>query len=148
MAGSVTGGARRPLASFLPVRPFAASSDGNGCTQNKLNWRSAKAPFPRGSSLIGSTCAVRQWRYANAVRRPELADLGEAVGGRLWARVSDRAEPARAAAWRGTGRTKQLSAINRQERAGPDKRGEVYHELSSTKEETRSRRHPISSSFS
>lgn len=38
-------------------------------------------------------------------------------------------------------RTKQLSAIGRQERAGPDKRGEVYQELSSTEEETPSRRH-------
>lgn len=32
-----------------------------------------------------------------------------------------------AATWWSTERTKQLSAIDRQERAGPDKRGEVYH---------------------
>lgn len=46
-------------------------------------------------------------------------------------------------AWAGWSaeRTKQLSATDRQERAGPDKRGEVYHELSSTDEETPSRSH-------
>lgn len=39
--------------------------------------------------------------------------------------------------WCSMERTKRLSAIDRQERAGPDKGGEVYHELSSTEE-----RHP------
>lgn len=79
--------------------------------------------------------AVRLRACQNCIRLPNSgSNVGQGVGAELslgWAETS----------W-STERTKQLSAINRQERAGPDKRGEVYHELNSTKEETPGRRHP------
>lgn len=126
---------------LLAFSPFVASLEETAASHKKpftARRRSANMPLLGESCLAHLALPVLPESGAsqNCVRVAQLqggSNVGQRVSGqsRGWAETS----------WI-TERTKQLSAIDRQERAGPDKRGEVYQESSSTEEETPSRGHP------
>lgn len=154
MVGSITGRARQPHSlpssclcllwppwrkQLHPTRSYSRPAGGGGGV-----WTChSRGVLPR--SLLWLLPVLPESSDAPAM--PKLNTAAQLLG--VKCRPECEAECLGwAATWWSTERTKQLSAEDRREGAGPDKRGEVYHELSSTEEETHSRSHPPISSSS